>query len=610
MTLCRTLKAAAWPAVLAFGLLALGPGCDRNLREIDAEVERLLGVTSGTLGLEAPPPGYSPETSPRIASDVESTYAAEQLDTRNPNATDLTYLKAEDDIERVLNRLIGYGDSDVDPLNLDLQKALSYAMANSRDYQFEEERYVLTALNLLQERHLWGPRFFNDVQADITGSGDDGTFDTALRLVNDFRVTQRLPYGGEVSARALATATEDLHQFVSGEKSQSVDVILDAEIPLLRGAGIVAREDRIQAERNMIYAARTFERFRRNFVLTITSDFLSLVVRKQAIANAEQSVRDLLDLTDEQRSRQREGLTDVIDSGLAEQRYLQALDSLNSQQEFYRVELEQFKVTIGMPIDQPIGIEESTLGLPVPSVTLNDAVRAAMSNRLDLQTVRDQLNDTRRAIANAENDLLPDLDLIGSISIPTDDDLDRSGLQFEPDSNDFTAGVRFGLPLDREIQRITVREAQIAHERAVRAYEEFVDTLAVNVRSAVRDIDRAQFSLQIQAEGIKNAEVRFEAAELDETSTSRDRSEAVDDLNAARDDFDSAYRDLQLAILRYLLETGQLRVGNDGQIVPLSGMTLNPEADPSEEAAGSDDFDLIEGIRGLQQPEADESDDE
>ena len=57
-------------------------------------------------------------------------------------------------------------------------------------------------------------------------------------------------------------ATEDLHRKVSGEGIQSAEIILEADIPLLRGAGNVAREDRIQAERDLIYAAREFERFR------------------------------------------------------------------------------------------------------------------------------------------------------------------------------------------------------------------------------------------------------------------------------------------------------------------------------------------------------------
>jgi outer membrane protein TolC len=576
-------------------------GCGRNLREIDAEVERLLAETSSTLGREATPPAYAPVTGRPAPTGLAGDYADESLATHNPASSELTFQEADNDIRRVLSRLSDYSRDDGTPISMDLSGALRYAFKHSRDYMFAEEDYVIDVLNLLRERHLWGPRFFDEVTADITGEGDDGVFDTALRLVNEYRVTQRLPYGGEVSARALARVTEDLHERVVGEPSQSVDVILDARIPLMRGAGIAARENRIQAERNVAYGARRFERFRRDFVFDISSDFLNLVVLKQGISNAEDQVRSLLNLTEEQRSRQNEGLTDVINSGLAEQRYLQALDSLNAQQERYRLAVERFKVRLGMDINQPLTIVESTLGLPVPKVALDDAVRMAMSSRLDLQTRRDQLNDAIREIRIAENGLRPDFDIIGSLSVPTDPDRARAGVDFSPNNGEFSAGIRFGVPLDREIDRVDVRRAQIDYERAVRAFDEFVDTLAVSVRSAVRDIDRAKFSLAIQAKGIKNATERLEATELDETATARDRSEAADDLNRAKNDFDSAFRDLQLSVLRYLLETGQLRVGTQGLFLPLDGMTI----DPLEESArdrileeGMDVFDLIDALGG------------
>jgi len=577
-------------------------GCSRSLREIDREVDRLLGEASRSLGDEAPPPANTGPATPRRRAGVPADATAESLETYNPPADELRFIEAEDDTRRVLDRLTDYSAVKAEPLELDLRASLSYAFNHSRDYLFAEEEYTLDVLDLIRERHLWGPRFFDDVTAEITGSGDDGSFDTALRVINDLRVTQRLPYGGEVSARALATVTENIHDAVAGENTQSIDLIFDANVPLLRGSGTAARESRIQAERDVIYAAREFERFRREFVFDISEEFLNLVVLKQGIGNAEDQVRSLLRLTEEQLSRKDEGLTDVINAGLAEQRYLQALDSLNDQQERYRLALERFKVTLGMEPDIPIEIVESTLGLPVPRVDLSEAVRHAMVNRLDLQTRRDQLNDAVRAIDVAKNNLLPDLDLIGSITIPTDDDIDRGGIQFEPSSTDFLAGVRFSLPLDREIERVDVRRVQIAYERAVRSYDEFVDNLAVSVRSAARDIDRAQFSLAIQAKGIRNAQERLEATELDETATARDRSDAADDLNQAKNDFDSAFRDLQLAVLRYVLETGQLRVGRDGELIPLDGMTIDPLATPGRESivdGDADIFDLIEGIKDI-----------
>jgi len=63
-------------------------------------------------------------------------------------------------------------------------------------------------------------------------------------------------------------------------------------------------------------------------------------------------------------------------------------------------------------------------------------------------------------------------------------------------------------------------------------------------------------------------------------ATARDRTEAVDALRRAQDSLDAAKRDLQLAILRYLNTTGQLRISPEGKLIPLPGMEFGEETGP------------------------------
>ncbi len=565
---------------LVFVGLAVGAGCESSLGGIDRRVDRLLAEQSAALGPDALAPSSAtfpgpPGQGAYSGSDV----AAERLPTVNPAADELPYSTADEEPDQVLKRLEGYAEETADAMAMDLTAALGYAMRHSREYRFAEEEYVLDALRLLIERHLWGPRFFNDLTASVEGVGDDGTFDTALRLVNELRVTQRLPYGGAASARFLTEAVEDLHQRVAGENVQTADIILAADVPLLRGAGLIAREDLIQAERNLIYAARDFERFRRQFLFNIAQDFLGLVVQLQAIGNAEERVDNFVEA-----ERRAEALVDAgrvppFDAALAAQDTRDALDTLNRQRETYRLSVDRFRVRIGMPDDEPFVIIPSSPGLPLPAFDMVAAVRAALTYRLDLQNRRDRLDDTQRTVDNAFNALLPDLNLSGSLTLPTDDDLD-----FEPGDTSFLASVTFGLPLDREIERLNVRQAQIDRERSIRDYEEFRDSVAVDARSAVRDIDRAKFSVRLQEENIAIANHR--RASIDaapDRADARERSETVDALNRARNRYDNAQRDLQVGILRYLLDTGQLRVDSQGLIKPLAGMEIAVEPGDEDE---------------------------
>ncbi|MHC5029127.1 MAG: TolC family protein, partial [Planctomycetota bacterium] len=372
-----------------------------------------------------------------------------------------------------------------------------------------------------------------------------------------------------------AQATEDLHRRVAGENTQSADIILAADVPLLRGAGSIAREDRIQAERDVIYAARTFARFRRDFLFQITRDYLDLIVIQRRIANAEQNVDSFEQVESRQRALFDAGRSTPFDLGQAENETLDAVDRLDGSREDYRVALDQFKSRIGFPIEEPLVIEPDSLGLPTPLVSLDDAVRAAMSFRLDLQTQRDTLDDSQRGVDNARNLLLGDLRLVGSVTIPTDPDKNRGGVDFEPGDAEFEAGITYGLPLDRELERVNLREAQIGLERSRRAYERVRDNIAIQVRAAVRGIDSAQFSFEIQEASVAVALQREASIRADPArATIRDKTEAINQTVSAQDARDRARRDLEVAILFYLLESGQLRVDDQGHLEPLAGMEI------------------------------------
>jgi outer membrane protein TolC len=201
-----------------------------------------------------------------------------------------------------------------------------------------------------------------------------------------------------------------------------------------------------------------------------------------------------------------------------------------------------------------------------------------MSYRLDLQTQRDVQADAQRLVEVAKNTLLPDLELTGTLGTTTDPTRRRAGVELDLDETSFSTGLRFGLPLDREIERVNVRRAQIELERAKRDLDLLRDNVIVQVRSAVRDIDRAIFTLEIQERSIEIGRQRIESIEAaPDRASARDASDAANEFARAQDRRDSARRDLQVAILRYLLETGQLRVDPHGFIRPLNGMEINGE---------------------------------
>jgi outer membrane protein TolC len=577
--------AGGWAAALLIAALPWLGGCESAFQRIDRRTSELLAETNTALGEETETPRASWAPGEEPARQTSEHLLDHRPPTANPSSDQLRFSPARDG-DLVMQRLEQYAQKPPEAVEMDLAESLTYAVRHSREYRFAEEDYVLSALRLLSERHLWGPRLFDDLSAEIEGVADGGTYDTSLRLINDLRLTQRLPYGGQVSARLLAVATEDLHQRVAGENVQTAELIFAADVPLLRGAGQVAREDLIQAERNIVYAARTFERFRREFLFDITTEFLDLVVQQLAIRNAERQVETLRHFEARDKALEEAGRLSPFDAALSVQSTLFAVDGVNRQREAYRLAVDRFKVRIGMPHQQALIIKPTTPGLPTPEADLQEAVRLAMSYRLDLQNRRDRIDDARRDVDNARNALLADLDLSAELSIPTDDEKDRAGLDFDFEDLSFRAALALGLPIDRELERLDLREAQIDLERSIREYERFRDTVAVNVRAAVRNIDRSEFSRDLQEENVTTAERRLASIEAaPDRATPRDRSDTAEDLLDAQDDYLRARRDVQVSILRYLLDSGQLRVDSNGSIRPLRDMHLE-YGDPTER--GSD----------------------
>jgi outer membrane protein TolC len=452
-----------------------------------------------------------------------------------------------------------------------LNDLLAYAIQFSPEYRTRKEDLFITTLQLLRERHLWGPRFFNDTSALFTGTPEPGDYDQALNLVNTTGVTQRLPYGGSVSAAALVGVVNKLHQSSSSTASlsQNASFVLNASIPLLRGAGMAAREDLIQSERNLVYATRTFERFRRDFFFRIATNYFDLIQQQSAIENVRRKIANVEWLQRRSAALANAGRMPYFEVQRAEQDVLFAKNSLIVALETYSRSIDNFKLTIGMPISEKIRIMPTEVVIPRPEVNLGESIKLALAYRLDLQNNSDQVEDSRRGIEVAKNRLLPDLNLTGTTTYRTDPTFDLAGVSFDPGYSSYAVGATFGAPLDRKIEEINYRSSLINYERAIRGFTLAKDRVEVDVRTSVRSIDLARMTLELQNRNISISQTRLDGVILRlQNLSTRDFIEAQDVLLAARNSRDAAVRNLRVNILSYLLNTDQLRVQPNGSWEP------------------------------------------
>ena len=457
---------------------------------------------------------------------------------------------------------------------INLKQAFEIAQRTGRELLNAEDEYVMATIRLLVERHLWGPRLFNDTTVGLAGTGTGGNFEHALDIINSLRVTQRLPYGGEVEAAWIVRAADQLREQTTGGYRQSSSIVLSGSIPLLRGAGDIAREDLIQSERNLIYQARSFERFRRQHLVSLAADYFSILQTRSTITNQQRQLYSLRSLEKSTAAKVDAGRLEAFELGIASNRVQGALSDLSSLVDRHIFELERFKIRLGLSVDEAITITEDIIDLPDPEADMVQAANLALEFRLDLQNDRDRLDDARRTVSNARNLLLPDLRLAGTIGIPTPVDDPTGGLAISADDLNYGATATLSLPLDRENERLNLRSQMVMLQRLTRDYEQARDNIIVAVRDTLRGVDNARIQLIIAEKQVEINRERVRGNKLRiDTINTQTIVDSENDLLASENQRDGARTALRNAVLNYLLASDQLRVGRDGSFVPLPGMT-------------------------------------
>ncbi len=557
-------------------------GCYGSVTDLDREVSNMIAerqrLTLGHQGVSDAQAGL-----PALSGSSIGRYA-ENPATFNPAAADLPARPADETDSADDDTSLSF---ELEPVEFDLPALLAYSIEHAPEYRSEKEALFLATLSLIIERHAWGPRFFNTLSADVSGTPESGDFDTALDIVNDFTLTQRLPYGGDISVSALVNYTNLLQRAsttTAADDAQDASINASIDLPLLRGSGQVAREDLIQAERDLVYAAREFERFRREFFVDISNTYFGLLRQQQSITNQQQQIDGLMRLAEEQRDKHKAGQIPGFEADDAEAQVLFGRSDLADVVDSYGSSLDALKLRIGMPVEQPLTIVPVEIRVPSPALDTVESIAIGQSARLDLQTTKDEVEDAERGVLVAKNQLRGDLGLNASASLRTDSNREVGGADFELSDSDYRVGVEYSPPLDRKTELAQYRSALISLERAERTYRVERDRVALDIRDASREIERATLTLELQAQNVTLAEKRLENIKILRRRGDvqpRRIIEAEEDLLDARNRRDQAQTDLQTSVLDYLLQTGQMRVDGDGRW--LAPGTLVP-AEPRPEA--------------------------
>ena len=449
---------------------------------------------------------------------------------------------------------------------INLKEAVALATANNRDYQTQKEQLYNKVLDLTLVRHSFVRQWFGTIDAGYRRDSDDEQVDYQA----DIGFSQLLADGAAISAGIAI----DWARFLTGDPQTSLGSVLIASFsaPLLRGSGRkIAQENLTQAERNALYQIRSFNRFRKTFVVSIATDYYRVLQQRDGVTNAKNDYQSAVESKDRLEMEAQAGRKNPYEVDQAQQRVLQAGDSLVRAQERYEQLLDEFKVKLVLPTDAEIELDQNELkalaklGIRQPDYTLEEAVETALNQRLDLATSRDIVDDAARKVEVAADGLGAELNLTGGMNVGSTPDTDYTRLQFH--NGTYTLGLNADLPLDRKSERNAYRKSLIALEQQRRSYENDTDNVKLGVRDAYRELQKAAQTYQIQMNSLELAQKRVESNSLLLEAgrlTTRDLLDSQDDLLAAQNQLTAALVGHVVAKLNFFRDIGVLQVKPDG----------------------------------------------
>jgi len=451
---------------------------------------------------------------------------------------------------------------------LSLAQAVAIATANNRTYQSQKEALYVTALNLTGVRHQYARQWFGTIDAEY--SKDSSGEETSIKSRLEVSQTQLLANGIQVGARLAI----DWARFLTGDPYTTLRSVLsgDVAVPLLgRGAGKDALEQLTLAERDVLYQIRSFNRYRKMFVVSIVNDYYRVLQSRDQVTNAENDYKRRLESKERLEMEAEAGRKPPFEVDQAEQEVLRAENSLVAAQERYEQQLDQFKIRLSLPTDAKIELDQNELeALGKVEITRPDyapeaAVETALSRRLDLANSRDYVEDAKRNVVLAAEGLGVQLNLVGTTSVNSTPETDFSRLQFHRGA--YLLDLVADLPLDRKDERNIYRRALITLEQQQRTHENDVDEVKLDVRNAYRTLREQAESYRIQKTSLELAKKRVESTTFLLQAgrvTTYDLLISQDALLEAQNNVTAALIAHAIAKLTFFQDIGILEVRPDG----------------------------------------------
>lgn len=378
---------------------------------------------------------------------------------------------------------------------IDREKAIQLALKNSRDYQSARESLYLAALSVTYER------FRFDVQP-FAGIGSTTSTDLAFDHSETARTTASAKKLTATGAEIVVNAANTIVWTFGGGNSGRVSTsLLDFSImqPLLQYAGrAYTLESLTTSERALLANVRAMERYRQGFYLQIIAGnnsaaapsggsigissgtvsyggvggFFGLLQTQMRLMNQKSNVKSLKDSLDRMEASHDANRLSNYQVDQTRQSWYQSQLTLLSLQNSYNNSVDQFKITLGLPPELPVEIDDPLLesfeliGRPLQDLqtrtedTLVDVRSKNLKDQALMQRLEELLADTEKQIEVVKGDIQS----LESIAPRRRADLQSWADRKERWGNDFNTAIFDTKAFDKRLQNVQTDSRRLFEE--------------------------------------------------------------------------------------------------------------------------------------------------
>ncbi len=288
---------------------------------------------------------------------------------------------------------------------LTLSKIVELAKLNSRRYQSQKEQLYVAALDVSLQRYDYDLKFApsgNGTSVSYSHSRTNGDTVNQLSIPTAFQLERMLATGGNLVARFA----NDVVLTFNGPNGFASDIGSELLFDLTQSVlqRDVLLERLIASERSVVYAARDFARFRKQFFFDLASQYYAILQAYRAIEIDSQNYFSLVRTFEQAQAEVRaavENAPNQVAVDQFEQSMLSGRSRLITRCNQLERALDELKLIMGLPTEQPLQVNLNELDQLTLLDRLSVAAERASRWRSRVRRERERATVDRSELLNA-----------------------------------------------------------------------------------------------------------------------------------------------------------------------------------------------------------------